>query len=97
MLSSKDWRRGQEPYRAPVTQEQGGRRSPWKMVGHGRRRAHLLELGPEEVPARQVHGGGELVAVTKKRPGREASYRKKRDAMANQAPWASLERGFCWP
>ena len=73
VLSSKDWRRGQEPYRAPVTQEQGGRRSPWKMVGHGRRRAHLLELGPEEVPARQVHGGGELVAATKKRPGREAS------------------------
>jgi hypothetical protein len=72
-----------------------GRRSPWKMVGHGRRQAHLLELGPEEVPAWQVHGGGELVTVTKKRPGREASYKKK-DAMANQAPWASLERGFCW-
>jgi hypothetical protein len=36
----------------------------------------LLELGLEKVPACQVLGGGELVAATKKRPDREASYKK---------------------
>jgi hypothetical protein len=33
---------GEKSCRVPAAKEQGERRSPWKMVGHGRRRAHLL-------------------------------------------------------
>jgi hypothetical protein len=57
----------------------------------------LLELGPEKVPACQVLGGGELVAATKKRPGREASYKKKGNTMVIQgtmgAPAPNRELG----
>jgi hypothetical protein len=39
-----------------------------------------------------VLGGGDLVAVIKKRPGREASYKKRGMSWPFKAPWGLLRR-----